>query len=433
MRFWCMCLATFLGLMANGANICAENWPQWRGPKLDGISAEKGIPITWSQEENVAWRVPLPGPAGSTPVIWNDRVFLTSVNGDKLELLCIGTNGKPQWSRQVSSGNKDVRNDEGNSASPSPSTDGAHVWAMFTDGTLACFDVQGKEVWKVSLQERFGKFAIEFGMTSTPVLDGDHLYLQLIHGEGNPKTREATVAKLDKLSGKTIWKVGRPSEAHTENEHSYASPTIYQDNERAFLLTHGADYIVAHDLSDGHEIWRCGGLHPPARYDPTLRFVSSPLAIPGFIIVPSAKKGVTLALKPSGAGDITSQSEFHLWKFGITPDVPSPLIVDEIVYLCRENGNLIALHLKTGKQFYEERTSEGRHRASPVYVDGKILLTSRDGEISVCQPGPQFKLLARNKLNEQMSSSPAIANGILYLRTFNALYAIRDPTLAIAD
>ncbi|MAR08873.1 MAG: pyrrolo-quinoline quinone [Blastopirellula sp.] len=407
-----------------GASLRAENWPQWRGPQRDGISTEKNLPTEFSKSEHVAWRLPLSGPGGATPVVWGDRVFVTTVDGDQPFLVGVSTDGKLLWKRAVGSGNKKARGDEGNAASNSPSTDGKHVWAMFTSGDLACFTVDGEEVWQVNLQERFGQFKIAFGMTSTPVLDGNRLYLQLIHGEGNPKTREATIAALNAATGETVWKTGRPSEAHSENEHSYASPTIYRDKERAYLLTHGADYIVAHDLESGRELWRCGGLHPPSRYDPTLRFVSSPLAIPGMIVVPSAKRGVTLALKPDGKGDITEAANQRLWLHDVTPDVPSPLVVDDIVYLCRENGNLIALDRKTGEKLYEERTHRHRHRASPVYADGKIYLTARDGTISVVKHGREFELLATNQMDEELSASPAIANGKIYLRTFDALYAI---------
>ena len=254
-------LGTFL---VSGLLPCeAENWPQWRGAKLDGVSHEKGLPLKWSKTENIAWRLPLPGPGGATPVIWDDRVFVSSTEGDQLVLLCISTSGKLLWKRVVSEGNKVVRGDEGNAASPSPSTDGKHVWVMFTNGALACYSVDGDETWKIDLQERFGKFRIAFGMTSTPVLDGERIYLQLIHGDGKADTREATIAAVDKSSGTTIWKTGRPSEAYAENEHSYASPVLYRDKERAYLLSHGADYIVAHNLEDGSELWRCGGLHPP--------------------------------------------------------------------------------------------------------------------------------------------------------------------------
>jgi len=391
---------------------------------MNGISTETDLPSRWSRTENIQWRLELPGPGGATPCIWKDHIFITSTEGDDLVLIAASTAGKILWKRKVSQGDKVVRGDEGNAASPSPCTDGKYVWVFFTNGALACYDFSGAEIWAVDVQQRFGKFRIAFGMTSTPVLDGDRLYLQLIHGEGNPTTREATVAALDKKTGKTLWKTGRPSAARAENEHSYASPTIYRDQQRAFLLTHGADYIVAHDLDDGHEIWRCGGLHPPAGYDPTLRFVSSPLAIPGLIVVPSAKAGLTLALNPNGAGDITEKDEYRKWQFHITPDVPSPLAVDGIVYLCRQNGNLIALDQKSGVQFYEERTNRDRHRSSPVFADGKIYLCGRNGVVSVCKPGKQFELLAQNSLEEPLAASPAVSNGRIYLRTFNALYAI---------
>ncbi|QDU97238.1 outer membrane protein assembly factor BamB family protein [Lignipirellula cremea] len=411
-------------IVATGApSAQAENWPQWRGPSQNGVSQEQGLPTTWSKTENVLWRLPLPGPGGATPAVWGDSIFITAVEDRDLVLMCIGTDGKERWKRVVSQGNKDVRGDEGNSASPSPSTDGQHVWVFFANGYLACYDFAGEKVWGFNIEERYGKLRIAFGMTSTPVLDGERLYLQLIHGEGKADTREAKVVALDKKTGEEIWQVERPSEAYSENEHSYASPIIYRDADQAFLLTHGADYIVAHDLADGHELWRCGGLHPPT-YDPTLRFVASPAAVPGLIVVPSAKRGVTLALKPGGKGEITEMETFRWWRYDTTPDVPSPLIVGDIVYLCRQNGNLIALDRATGKEFYEERTHADRHRASPVYADGKIFLTARDGTVSVCKPGPEFELLAQNEIDEPQSASPAIANGRIYLRTFEALYAI---------
>lgn len=402
----------------------ADNWPQWRGLNFDGISAEKNLPVKWSKTENVAWRLKLPGRAGATPVVWGDRIFLTSVAEDNSELLvmCVSTQGSELWRKSLGAGNKDARVNEGNSASPSPSTDGKHVWTFVGTGILGCYDFEGKEIWKFNIQERYGAFKIQFGMTSTPVLDGDRLYLQIIHGDRDPQTREALVVCLDAATGSEIWKQPRPSPAYGENEHSYASPTLYRDDKQAFLLTHGADYIVAHDLVDGHELWRSGGLHPD-RYDQTLRLVASPVAVPGLIIAPSAKRGRLLALKPGGQGDVTG-TDFKIWEFYPTPDVPSPLVYDGLVYLYRENGVLICLDAKTGTKHYEQRTKEGNNRASPVMADGHLYMVARDGTTTVVNAGPTFNAVAENKIDESITASPVISNGRIYLRTFDALWAI---------
>ena len=421
-------VVALLSMAAFSETTRAENWPQWRGPKNNGISSETNTPTKWSKTENVAWRLPMPGPAGATPAVWGERIFVTSVDkssGDLL-LLCVGTDGKEKWKQVLATGNKDVRGDEGNSASNSPSTDGEHVWAMMTTGVLGCWTVEGKEVWKFNLQDRYGKFNIQFGMTSTPVLDGDQLYLQLIHGDGNAKTREAIVVCLEKKTGTEIWKRDRPSDAIQENEHSYASPVIYDDGATKFLLSHGADFIVAHDLKDGHELWRCGNLNSKTKYDPTLRFVASPAVSRGIIVVPTAKGAPVFALKPDGKGDITNNSAAHLWKHAKTPDVPSPLIHGGLVYLCMQDGQVHLLDEKTGEQIYLKRAHNDRYRGSPVFADGKVYLTSRDGHVTVIKAGRDYEVLAENELGEPISASPVFANGTLYLRSFDALWAIKN-------
>lgn len=408
--------------------LLADNWPNWRGPTNNGLCAETDLPTEWSAENGVAWKLELPGPAGATPVVWGDHLFLTSVDDDgRLLLMAFSTDGKELWRQAIAQGNKNVRGDEGNSASPSPVTDGKFVWVFMGEGSLACFDFSGKEIWKFNVEDRYGKLSIAFGMTSTPVLDDGVLYLQLIHGEGDPKTREACVVALNAANGDQIWRVDRPSDGRAENEHSYASPMMYVDDHQKFLLTHGADYIVAHRLSDGQEIWRCGELNRKAKYDPTLRFVASPAAVPGLIVVPTAKGAPVVALKPDGMGDITENKSIRVWEHSRTPDVPSPLIVDGIVYLCMENGNLTALNAQTGEEYYKEKlTNRQRHRASPIYADGKLYLTARDGRVTVVKAGKEFEILAANDIGEDMSSSPAISNGTIYLRTFKHLWAIRD-------
>lgn len=423
-RAWCAMVVA--GLVFSAGLCQAENWPSWRGPTNNGVCNEKNLAIKWGPTENVAWKVALPGQAGATPVIWDEQIFLTSVDADgNLLLMCFGTNGKEQWRHTISSGNQVVRGGEGNYASPSPSTDGQHVWTLMGTGELACYTVAGKKVWQFNVEDRWGKLKLQFGLASTPVLDDGVLYVQMIHGEGNAKTREACVVALDAATGKTIWKVDRPSDGYAENEHSYASPMMYDDGQRKFLLSHGCDYIVAHDLKDGHEIWRCGELNKKSNYDPTLRFVASPATAKGIIVVPTAKRGPVLALKPNGTGDITAKKEFHLWELKETPDVPSPLILDDRVYLCEENGDLRIVDRATGKELDYQRTERDRHRASPVYADGHIFLTARNGKISIAKASDKVEIIAVNDLGEEQSASPAISNGTIYLRTFHHLWAIR--------
>lgn len=404
----------------------AENWPQWRGSNHDGVSVEGNVPVRWSRTENVLWRLPLPGPAGSTPVVWEDKIFLTTSDQDgSLVLMCVGTDGKAQWQQTLDRGNQNVRGDEGNSASNSPVTDGQHVWAMVATGVIGCYTMDGEEQWKFNVDERYGKLNIQFGMTSSPLLEEGRLYLQLIHGDGRDSTIEARVVCLDAATGSEIWSQPRVTKATDENEHSYASPILYRDDERKYVITHGGDYAIAHRLEDGSEIWRYG-LNPHTdSYHPTLRFVASPVARDGMVVIPSAKNGPVVALAGNAQGDVSEKGEAVLWRHERgTPDVPSPLIHDQLVYLCRENGVLVTVDAASGEVVYEERLYSDRYRASPVYANGHLYMTARNGIVSVVKAGRDFNLVAENDLGEAISSSPVVANGKLFLRTFDALYAI---------
>jgi outer membrane protein assembly factor BamB len=431
----CVVCVGLFGLLAacTADQARAENWPQWRGPRGNGICSETGIPLRWSQTENVAWRTPLPGPGGATPVVWDDRIFVTSAEGDDLVLLCIGTDGREQWRRKVGTGNQLARVEEGNSASPSPVTDGQRVWVFFGTGVLACYDMQGKEVWKFNVQDRYGKFDIQFGMTSTPVLDRGALYLQLLHGSmGGGDYIVGKIVKLDAATGMDIWVRDRPTGAIAENRHSYASPVLYEHAGQRALLTHGQDHTIAFDLETGEELWRLGGLNGTTPlnktpFDRTLRFVASPTVGDGLVVIPTAKKGPAVALGLADAkGNVQPDDKAVRWVNDKTPDVSCPLIVDGLVYLCRPDGKLFVVDARTGEELYYERTHDHQHRASPIYVDGHVILTARDGHFTVVKAGRKFEIAATNEIGETITASPVVANGTLYLRTFNALYAIRS-------
>jgi outer membrane protein assembly factor BamB len=240
------------------------------------------------------------------------------------------------------------------------------------------------------------------------------------------RMKDPYIVALDAMSGKERWRRPRESDAEHESRHSYASPILYRGPERPLLLVHGGDIISAHRLDDGEEVWRCGSLNPRENYNRFLRFVASPVAKPGLVVVPSAKGNPILGVRPDGKGDVTAS---HVaWRRGRdTTDVPTPALHDGLVYMLRENGVLLCLDEKSGEEVYLKRLHTSRQRASPVVADGKVYCAARDGVVYVVRAGREFELLAENDLGEPIASTPAIAGGRLYLRTFNALYAVGTP------
>lgn len=415
-RFVCTAFATVVFATA----AVADNWPFWRGPSNNGICSETGLPVEWSETKNVAWKLPMPGKAGATPVIWKDRIFATSGDGNDLALLCIKTDGNLLWKRKVAAAVRLViKYDEANEASASPSTDGKHVYVFVGSGHCACFDFDGNEVWNVDIQERYGKFDIQHGVHTTPLLHEDRLYLSLLH------TGAHWLVALDKATGKEVWKIERKSDAVGESREAYASPALWQTEKETCIVVLGCDYTTGHRLQDGAEIWRLGDLNPKTNYSTALRIISSPLANPELLVVPTARGGIVVGIKPGAKGMIKAGDAAEQWRIGKgSPDVPSPLLYDGLVYLPRENGVLICMDAQTAKIHYQERLHVDRYRASPVLADGKIYLASRDGTFSVVKAGPKFELLATNKLPDNFTASPAIAGGRLYLRGFADLWAI---------
>jgi outer membrane protein assembly factor BamB len=235
------------------------------------------------------------------------------------------------------------------------------------------------------------------------------------------------VIALDKATGKEIWKVERPSDAVGESREAYASPYLWRTGKETSLVILGCDYTTGHRLSDGQEIWRLGDLNPKAKYSTALRIIATPVGEPNMLIVPTARGGLVVALKPGATGKIAMGSPFEQWRAAKgSPDVPSPLVYDGLVYLQRENGVLICVDEQNGQELYQERLHADRYRASPVLADGKLYLTSRDGTFHVVKTGRKYELLATNNLPDEFTASPAISQGRLYLRGFRALYAIGE-------
>lgn len=297
------------------------------------------------------------------------------------------------------------------------------MYAFAGSGTVGAYSLDtGNPVWECNVQDKYGKFQIQFGGHWTPVLHNDRVYLTLIHRNGRH------LVALDAATGTQVWKVERASDSPpgVESPDVYASPFVWEGAEGPLLIVHGDDYCTAHRLNDGSEVWRVIGLNPKERYNRAWRAVSSPLVTPDLIVVPSCKKGVTVGVNPHIAkGEIGPGNPAELWRLPKnTPDVPSPILVNGVVYLMRETGELDAIDAKTGALLYSEKVTNERHRANPVYADGKLILVGRDGTIGVVKPGREFELLAKNKLPDTFTASPAVSGGRVYLRGWNNLWAI---------
>jgi len=395
----------------------AEHWPQWRGPLLNGISAEKNLPVKWSATDNVAWKLAMPAWSGSTPIIWGDHLFLNVSDGKEMSLWAIDrANGAVRWKRPLGGG--DRRMMKQNMSSPSPVTDGKLVWVMTGAGVLKSFDFAGKELWTRDIQRDYGRFGLQWGYASSPLLFEDALYVQVLHGMHTDDP--SYLLRIDKMSGKTVWRTERPTRARFESPDAYTTPALLRYGTTTEIVVTGGDVVTGHEPASGKELWRADGLNP--RNDGSYRIVASPIVHGDLIFAPSRERPL-LALKPGGRGDVTSSHV--LWSFNNGPDVPTPVTDGTYLYSINDRGIMFALEAKTGKTVYgPQRLRSATYSGSAVLADGKIYITDEDGVTSVIQSGPKFSLLAENDLGDYTLSSPAISEGQIFVRTASALYAI---------
>ena len=307
-----------------------------------------------------------------------------------------------------------------NSASPSPMTDGQRVWIMTGNGKFLCFTMDGKEVWKRDIQADYGAFGLNHGYASTPLLYNDRLYVQVLHGM---KTDDPSyVFAVNKDTGKTIWKVERPTDAKSESPDNYATPQITMVDGKPQLVISGADYVTGHDLASGKELWRIGGFNPTD--NPANRTIASSVVIGRNVFTTSTRGRPFIAFRAGGSGDITGKSE--LWKNNLGADVPTPTTDGKYIYVLNDIGILHCLEAETGKPVYEgKRIENGTYSSSPLLADGKLYCTNEDGTTTVVKAGPVFEILGVNKLDSHTLASPVAVDDQIYIRTADYLYRIQ--------
>jgi outer membrane protein assembly factor BamB len=408
-------------LAAASLALHAADWPAWRGVDGLGVSPEKDLPLEWSREKNMAWRVVVPGKGASSPIRVGSRIYLTSQAADNgLHVLALDANsGALVWDTEIARG-KLHAHDLHNMATPTAVSDGKSVWALFGTGDYARLDLDGKVVWQRNFVKELGPIKTNHGYGTSPVLLDGRLYLTLMH-QG-----PSWIQAVDAATGKDVWKKDREFGAEAEAKDSYSTPFVLRSGKEAQLVVAGGEVINAYTPSTGEEAWRFGGLKVNHPYG---RTIAGPTGGEGVVVVVASgfqNRGFTTALRAGGKGDVTASNA--LWtaqKF--SADCPTPVLHDGLLFSIRDDGMASCLDLKTGEPQWQERLFTDNVKVSPVLADGRVYFQSGQANCAVVKASRKFEVLARNELKESTLSTPALSGGRIYLRTDEALYCVASP------
>lgn len=388
----------------------AKYWPRWRGPSGQGQVATGPYTDKWSPA-TAMWKTTVPGRGNSSPIVWGDRIFLTTGygNGEKLSVLAFSrTDGKQLWETFIPQNGVEYVHYKNGFASATPATDGELVYASFGRHGLFAFDFNGKLVW----QHKFGIIDNYHGPAGSPVLYKDRIF---IYQDANPAPNQpAFVGAFDKKTGKPIWTTPRNESV------GWGTAVVINTGERDELIVSSQRRVAAYDPDTGKELWTVRGN--------TYEVIPTPVVGQGLVFASSGRAGPTIAIRPGGSGDVTGSHVAWTSPRG-APFVPSGLLVGDLLYLINDMQSILTVYeAASGKLVYQERLGvairEG-FSASPVHVNGKVYFTNDEGQTFVVEAGRTFKLHHINELGEQTLASPALVDGTWYWRTATSLRAIR--------
>jgi outer membrane protein assembly factor BamB len=434
----CRTVLTFLFLITASAQ--AGNWPQWRGPHFNGSTDEKNLPSSWTRTENIAWSVDLPGSSAATPIVWEDRVFLSGVDKaeDKLQAMCFDrTSGELLWQHNVAEGiRKDYRS---TFAAPSPVTDGKLVVFFYGNGPLVCFDMDGTCRWKRNIAVDYGTFAFLWTFSSSPTLFDGKLYMQVLQrdvpvdGRGlvGQKNRSYLLA-IEPETGKTLWRHFRPSEAVAESREAFTTPIPFTHNGQQQLLIAGGDALTGHDIETGEELWRWGDWNPMRIGH--WRHVPSPIAAEGVILLCAPKRDPIYAVKAGGTGLLDDRA--IAWASRelreISADVPTPAYYDGDFFVLSDVRKCLSrVEPRTGEVKWTVPTpGRVKYEASPLAADGRIYIINFDGQVAVISAasGEVLEVIPMDEPadGEVVRASISAAHGQLFIRVTRKLYCVGE-------
>ena len=433
-----------LVLFVSSITINAQNWPSFRGPNASGVADGTNPPVTWDLEksQNVLWKTDIPGLSHSSPIVWGNNIFvITAVSNEakptfKAKDRGIGLanddvshtwlifaldkrNGRVLWTEKAYEGvPRAKRHVKATQANSTPVADGRYVVALFGSEGLACYDIKGKLLWKQDLgvlnPGLWDDKESSWGHASSPIIYRD---LVIVQADGH---KQSFIAAFNLKDGKQAWRVER-------NEiTSWTTPTIYQGKDRVELIANGGRYIRGYDPLTGKELWRF------ADNDTQVKMQAPLIANDLIYVTGGYPPGRAMyAFRPGAVGDISLKSgedknAFLAWTTSKgSPYTPTPIIYGDLFYVLGDNGVLSAYDAKTGENIYHQRLSTS-FSASPVAANGRLYLSSEDGDVFVVKAGRQYELLSRNTMGQPLMSTPALTEGMLILRGENALYALGE-------
>jgi outer membrane protein assembly factor BamB len=416
----------------------AANWPHWRGPYFNGASEETNLPSSWSKTENIAWTADLPGAAAATPIVWDDRVFLSGVDEakDTLQAMCFDrARGTLLWNHEVGKG---IRRDSGsNYASASPVTDGKLAIFLYGNGELVCFDFAGNRLWGRNLQHDYGPFAFYWTIGTSPLLYEGRLYVQVlqrdvpVEGRGlTDRKNEAYLLALDPATGKTLWRHVRPSDAVKESRESHTTPIPWLHEGRKEILIAGGDALSGHDPATGEERWRWGEWNPTRT--PNWPLIASPVGGAGHALVCVPKGQPVYAVAPSKPGTLDHRAVAWTSREAkrVTTEVPTPAFYDgDFFVLSDSRRSLARVAADTGKlKWLIEAPGHAKYEASPLAADGKIYVVNFAGKVSVVSAatGKVLRTITMDQPadGETVRASIVASHGQLFIRTTRKLYCV---------
>jgi len=397
------------GLLVVSAPAGPTDWPNWRGPNGNGAAAPGEYPLQCNAE-SILWKAPLPGKGCSTPVVWEQRVYLTAAADGEDAVLAFDWSGKQLWLTKLGV-EKKGKHRNGSGSNPSPITDGESIFVNFKSGNLAALDLDGKVRWATNLVTAFGPESLFWDHGTSPVLAAGNVIMARMHGG------DSWLAAFDKKTGQLRWKTARNYDTPNEVDNGYTTPLILKRDGRELVLTWGAEHLTAHDAADGKLIWSVGGFNPDRKgFWPA---VATPVVVDDVAVVPFGRSdrgqpllyGVKLQ-----AGDAAAK---EIWKRNDTGTfVPSPAEYKGLVYLLRDRGEVECVDPKTGQTVWKDAfpRASSSYYSSPAIANGRLYAVREDGSVFVAGIEGKFELLAEGKIDDRFIATPVLLDNRLFLR-----------------